>query len=338
MKRKHINIIIIAVSFFAMLIIVFFTQGMERMVSLLAGMNYFWLAVAFGCMVMYWFLDAVIIHSITRNLFKEQRFADSVKVTMISKFFYSITPLASGGQPALIYVMARDGIKPGYAVSIAVIKSAIYQIMIVVYSVCVIAFRSQFFISKIHGFFYVYLVGLCLNLCLVSVWILIIYKRAAANKVVLFIFNILTRFKIFRKLVHYEKKFESEQVIYDEGTRILKNNVRMIISSSILQAIGLTLFFSIPFFIYLSMETAIKVNIGDMVATQSMISMIASYIPTPGSTGAAEGTGYIFFSLFFKSSLIIPIILIWRLITFYSTVVVGGLVTLLTRTKPAIQL
>ena len=165
-------------------------------------------------------------------------------------------------------------------------------------------------------------------------YVLIIYKRDVTYKITMFLFGIINKVPLLRKLKKYEDKLERELEYYGHGSDILKNNSRLLVKTTLVQIIKFTFFFSIPYLIFISIEGFGKINMWDMVAAQSIITMIASYIPSPGSAGAAEGTGYIFFSLFFKAGTIAPVILIWRMITYYSSVVFGGLVSMIVPEKP----
>ena len=60
--------------------------------------------------------------------------------------------------------------------------------------------------------------------------------------------------------------------------------------------------------------------------------MITSFIPLPGGSGGAEGGFFVLFTPFFKDSTLLGLLL-WRSITFFSCLVVGGAVTLLVEKK-----
>ena len=51
-------------------------------------------------------------------------------------------------------------------------------------------------------------------------------------------------------------------------------------------------------------------------------------IPLPGAEGGAEGGFYLIYSLFFKSDTIITAIFIWRILTYYSSIAIGSIFTL----------
>ncbi|CAH2213163.1 hypothetical protein [Tepidibacter aestuarii] len=48
-----------------------------------------------------------------------------------------------------------------------------------------------------------------------------------------------------------------------------------------------------------------------------------------GNVGASEGAFYMFFSFLFTNGLVVYAMILWRIISYYSCIIVGGLVTLL---------
>lgn len=336
MKKIIYKLLVILSSAIILLALLFFTKGLDQLINLLKNINYYWIGAAFGGMLLYWVADALTLQLITRSLFEEQRFLDSFKVTMVGQFFNSITPFATGGQPAQAYVMVKDGVKPGHSITILVVKSIFFQTTLVLYTLAATITKITFFNSSIPHFMFLYLLGLGVNLIVISTYILSFYSREAAEKIVRFIFKILRKLKFLKNIDKTKSKIEAEIVSFDEGVEVLKKNKKVLIKAFILQISQLTFYFIIPYFIYIGLHTG-RINgisLWTMIATQSIVTMITFLIPSPGSTGGAEGTGYLFFSLFFKHRVVIPVILIWRIITYYLPVVFGGLVSALAPEKP----
>jgi uncharacterized protein (TIRG00374 family) len=336
MRRKFrkyaVYLLIISAVLVVLIVLVFFTYGFDMLMSLLRDIRYGWIVTAFACMVVFWLGDAGVLHMIVRRLFKGQSFLNSVKVSMAGVFFNAITPFASGGQPVQVYIMARGGMKPGIAASIVMIKSVTYQGMLVLHSMALIMLKGSFIISRIPGFFYLYILGFLLNLFVVGLYVLFIYSNKTAGKIVMFLFNIAQRAGM-KRLAKHREKLEYELAAFERGARLLKNNAYLIYNTCLMQLLRLSVFYLIPYFIMLGVKPS-PVNIWDMVAAQSIITVISSFVPSPGAAGGAEGTGYIFFKIFFGTGMIIPILLIWRIITYYSSVVFGGIVSLLAPEKP----
>jgi len=333
MRKKLLNLTIILFTTAVFVILIFFTNGTNQLIQLLAGIKYRWIAAAFGCMVMYWVMDSFIILSITRALFENQRFADSIKITMVGQFFNAITPFAAGGQPAQAYVMIKDGIRAGHAISILIVKSVLYQATLLLYTLMMVSSKAPFFAARIPHFFLLYFIGVAVNASVISLYLLFLYNRAAAQKVTALIFGIIKKIGFLKKLEGVQEKFEAGLKSFNNGAAMLRNAKSTVLKSLVFQVMQLTFYFLIPYFIYLAVESG-EASIWNMIAAQSVVTMITLMVPTPGSAGGAEGTGYLFFSMFFSPGVVLPVVLIWRLITYYSVVAFGGLVSVFAPEKP----
>lgn len=333
MKKTLFKIFVVLSSAIILLILIFFTNGFDALINMLVNIKYRWIAAAFGCMFMYWVVESSILHIITQSLFEKQRPLDSLKVTMIGNFFNSITPFALGGQPMQVYVMVKDGVKPGHAASVLVIKSALYQTVIMLYCLIVVFLKGPFFAEKIPHFYLLYFIGLTVNVFAISLYVLFLFKREAGHKVLIFITMILKKLRLIKHTSKFRRKVETELTSFSEGARVLKNKPRVVIETLILQAVQFTFFFAIPYFIYLAVQGGNE-SMWNMIAAQSVVTMITLLVPSPGSTGGAEGLSYLFFKMFFNPGVIIPVILVWRIITYYSNVIFGGLVSVVAPEKP----
>lgn len=59
-----------------------------------------------------------------------------------------------------------------------------------------------------------------------------------------------------------------------------------------------------------------------MITAQAFVTMVSSFMPLPGGSGAAEGSFYVFFKIFFMENTIKSAILIWRIITYFLNIVI----------------
>jgi len=316
-----------------LVILLFFTDSFEELIQIVRSAKLYWLAVGFCCMVVYWIFDAVLLHTIALLMLEKQPMRNSIRVTMIGQFFNSITPLSGAGQPVQAYVMAKDGIKPGHAVSVIIIKSVLHQFVIVLYSICAYVYKGGYFAAHIPQFYYFFILGLFVNTAFLFLYLLFIFNRQAAKKVLLFIFKMLRKLRFVKNVNSMEKKLESELNSFSEGASALRGKGTKIILLVIVQILQYTFMFAIPFFIQLAVEHK-SVELPSMLAAQSMIILISLLVPTPGATGGVEGLSYLFYGLFFKKGYIIPVILIFRILTYYSSVIFGGLFALFAPEKP----
>ena len=336
MKKRILKSLIVLSSAIILIILIFFTNSLDELIMMFKNARLYWIAVAFGCMVMYWVFDVLILHIITKGLLEKQPLMDTIRVTMIGQFFNSITPLSGAGQPVQAYVMVKDGIKPGHAASIIIIKTLLHQLIIVMYSLITFALKGSQFGARISQFYYLYVLGLALNSAFLLFYVLFIYKKEVAGKVLSVIFKLLGRLKFIKRTDSLQEKVENELMSFSEGAGILKNNASIIVRLIIFQIVQFTFYFSIPYFIHLAVENN-AVRLWDMIAAQSMIILISLLVPSPGATGGVEGLSYLFYGLFFTQSFIIPVILIYRILTYYASVIIGGLFAFFAPEKPLKQ-
>lgn len=332
-KGTLFKLLIVLSSALLLIILLFFTDSMDDLLYIAKNAKLYWLTAGFGCMVTYWMLDAVLLHRIGRSMFEHQPLKNTIRFTMIGQFFNSIMPISGAGQPVQVYVMANDGVKPGHAVSIIIIKTVLYQLVIVLYSTVSLIFRSGLFAARVPQFYLLFTLGALLNSALLFFYLLFLYKKEAAKKVLFFFFGLLKKLHLVKDPAKSKKKWEKELDSFSEGAANLKKNIKEITFLIAVQVLQFTLYFAIPYFIQLAIETK-SVIFTDVIAAQAMITLISLIVPTPGSTGGFEGISYLFYGLFFRKNYIISAILIYRILTYYSSVVFGGLFSLLAPEKP----
>lgn len=336
MKRKIFKLLIVSSSAIILIILIFFTNSLEELRFMFANARLYWVAVAFGCMIAYWIFDAIILHVITRALLEKQPLKDTVRVTMIGQFFNAITPLSGAGQPVQAYVMVKDGIKPGHAASIIIIKSLLHQLIIVLYSLAAFILKGSQFGSRIPHLYYLFAIGLIVNMAFLIFYALFFYKKEAAKKVLILVFKLLRKIRLIKKVDNLQSKVENEMASFSEGAEMLKSNASVLIRLILCQLAQFTVYFAIPFFIHLAVENN-KVLLLDMIAAQSMIMLISLLVPSPGATGGIEGLSYLFYGMFFRQGFIIPVILIFRIVTYYASILFGGLFAFFAPEKPLKQ-
>lgn len=67
----------------------------------------------------------------------------------------------------------------------------------------------------------------------------------------------------------------------------------------------------------------------DIIALQSLHYMAVSFMPTPGTAGAAEGGFYMIFNAIFSKDIMNFALLIWRFIDYYLRLIISGIITLI---------
>ena len=88
----------------------------------------------------------------------------------------------------------------------------------------------------------------------------------------------------------------------------------------------LTAFFLIPLCIFYAFGLG-RVDILLMICAGAFVLNFTSFIPLPGAAAGAEIGFHTVFGLFFPTRFLSLSILLWRLLTFYLPILVGGIFT-----------
>lgn len=338
MRNKVMNYIVVAISIGIFLSVFLFTNGVSSLVSVSKTLNLNWLIFGVLCMLIFWMLETIILYIIIKIPHKESGlFLKALKIAMIGQFFSAVTPLQLGAQPAQLYAMKENGFPPDCSGSILMVKFIIHQATFTLYSLLVFLFEFNFFNSKISSFLPFCIFGFIVNIIILLSLLFSVSKNMINNKiitsVILFILKLFNKLKRIKNNTTSLDELKTRLASFQSCATFISENIRICVYSSILTFLQWTVFYTIPYCIYRSFGYN-STNVFTMIAAQVFLTLFMSFIPLPGAAGGAEGGFYIIFGIFFKPSTIVAAILIWRVITYYSTIVVGSLFTLIPSSRP----
>lgn len=323
-KSKIFQAVLFAVSVGFLVYFCISDNNLVLLADSLPKLNTLWLVCAFGCVLLNWVMDGRILQCLVGHGQEENYpFRRAFKVTMVGQYFNSITPYAVAGQPMQLVSLIRQGVPSGAALSSLVRKFLVYQTTITCFSLFVIVVKYQFFQQKIQGFMALAVIGFLYQAAIVAVLALFTYSPAFTTKLIEGIVWLLTRIRVVKDPAQTSRRVKDQLQFYIESNRSMKDSRRMTLRVYGYTLVQLTALFSVPFFIYKAFHSP-GVPLVDMIAAQSFVTMISSYTPLPGAAGAAEGSFLVLFQMFFSDKIIRQAMLLWRLIAYYSCIVVGA--------------
>ena len=334
MKKIVLNSIIIIATSITLIILVFFTDGVQNLFELIVRTNYYWLLAAWMCNFMFWVFGAVGLGFLKRGIIgKENDPGQNFKTAMVGHFFASVTPFATGGQPAQVYMMNRMGVDGGTGTSIVVLKSVVFQTVLTIFCIVLYITNRFFLVMNIPKFNTLFFIGLGASFLLIGLYALFMFSSTAADKAVHSFLKILSFFRIiknpdekFRNIFDSLEKFKS-------GFRILARKKGYLFMAVIAQIIQFSFLFMVPVLMMRALEGMFMFT-NELFVSTAMVVMIAAMIPTPGTTGGAEGLSLLMISPYFYNSPKMSVILIWRILTYYSNIIFGGIFCLFVKEKP----
>ncbi len=241
-----------------------------------------------------------------------------------TQFFHAITPFAAGGQPWQIYKLKKDGLSLGESTNVIIQDFIAYQIALVFLGgIAIISnyifhiFPSDSLLKKLVT------IGFIINTLVVIVLFLTAFSKKWNKKLIDGSISFLSKIKIIKDKEEKLKKSEKFIHNFHRSAIILfkdKFNLFRIIMLNFIALVGQYL---IPF--TLLMGLGIYINPLIVIITSAYVMLIGSMVPIPGGTGGLEFSFMAFFKNFITGPELSIIMIVWRLVTYYFGIIIGGL-------------
>ena len=328
MKNKIFNSIVVIVCACIFLSFFLFTKGLNTLIKELKTLNISWILLSIILMLLFWVFETLALYIITKTFHRTSNLLiKSFKFEMIGQFFAAVTPFSAGSNPAQLYAMTESEIPAGIAGSILMIKFIVHQAINIVILALAFLFKFNYFNSKVNYFIYFCISGLVVHIIIMIFAILFSINSKLTKTILILIFKILNKFKLVKNTEFTYKKIEAELENFHKNASLITKNIKMCIYASLFTFLQWLAFFSIPYCIYRSFGFN-SADMLTMIAAQIFLINFMAIIPLPGGEGGAEGGFYLMYSLFFKPDTIITAIFIWRVLTYYSSIAIGSIFTL----------
>lgn len=122
-------------------------------------------------------------------------------------YFSSITPSSTGGQPAQIYYMSRDGIPAAHGTLNMMLIAVCYQVVVLLYALGVVLFRFDLLANLGGGLALLLLFGGAVNLALTGGCCASWFLPGAARALTGWVLNLLERLHLVRNRPAAEKSW-----------------------------------------------------------------------------------------------------------------------------------
>ncbi len=262
--------------------------------------------------VLSWTFYAIRLKLLTSMAGHKISFRLSLKSTLASNFLAAITPSSAGGEPLRIKILADDGMSYGSATAVAVGERLMDSIFFVT-ALAVFLMASGFFTGfglKVGAVFLVLLIAL-----------------------LTFLRQLVIRPERIDRLIQWiKKKTRSRPIVLsiereiwlfrDAGIQLARETMRRLPVVVAVTALIWMSDFLVPSALLVGMGANPNILLS---ATAQVILAIIGLLPlTPGGSGVAELSMSYLYSMFVSPALLAPLVILWRLITYFFNIVVGA--------------
>lgn len=271
-----------------------------------------------------------------KNLSGKLHFWTCLKTGIVGHYYNSVTPLAVGGQPFEIYHLSKHGVHGGTATSLPVATYFLNQLAYVIIGItALVVFKNnglgmgQNFGGVLYSAVSVLaIIGLCFCMVMPLLIIMFLMFPRACAKIVHFVMHLGEKLKIVK---HPKETTYNTLKTVVHTTKCMKKiatSPLLLISCfllSLLENIALCSisYFTLKFFGFDIVGVGVMSEWIQVIFICTILYNAISFIPTPGNSGAADLSFYALFQTNLMVGLAFPAMATWRILSFYSFIVIG---------------
>jgi uncharacterized protein (TIRG00374 family) len=289
------------------------------------------LLVAAVMVITSWVVDGWRLWVLAKAMGGSVSFVEAVRISLTGAFMAGITPFDTGGEPLKVYYLHRSGMSVGQATATITLAAMLHATTR--FLLWLVVPLVAFFLGFSWQFTTVVKVTLTLGLIVYLFFMfLLLASTLWPNTVVSFavwLFNrrVVKRFVSPDLLGKIEGRVRGVAEDFREGMMKFASKGTQAVYALLLSIVYWLVVISVPMFLLREMgSTASAFQIFSLSMT---VYLVMAYMPTPGASGGAEVGSAIFFSPFLPARVLGTFVIVWRVLTYYLTLVAGGALVVL---------
>ena len=287
-----------------------------------------WLVPAALCMLGYIFFEGRSLVLILRTLGYPAKKRRGFLYASADIYFSSMTPSATGGQPASAYFMHKDGVS-AVAVTVSLILNlTMYTLAIITLGIISLIFFPWIFIEFSLPCQIMILIGI-FAMVMLSVFFIILLKR---QSILLKLGNLIVT--VMHKL-HFKKPAEKFKVKldtmienYNECVVTLAGKKKLLVKTYFLNLLQRMSQILVTVFCYYAMHGNIIDGLKIFII-QTYVVMGSNFIPVPGAVGISEFLMYFGYTMILSEEAAYSLAILGRGISFYTCSIISIITVIL---------
>jgi|AGTN01.1.fsa_nt_gi conserved hypothetical protein len=286
--------------------------------SAILGSNFVFLIIAFGMYLLHVTSNTICFSALIERCGYGRRPWLALRLAVLGKYYDSITPWNTGGQPYQIYYMTKSNIDAPTACTLPVVKYAIriFTINAFMLATMIILPMGKSLLIQIAAFINIFntmILPLVLIIFSKNVPLMLKFSRGVTS--------ILYKLKIVKD---YDKGVQKAQDLMDSflaAFKYLGKHKSLILIIGVASIVDLVAVGATPFLVVRALGG--NADFFKTLSNSFYATMSSSIVPTPGGSGAAEGSFYSIFSSAVPVGYLFWGVLLWRIFVFYLPIFAG---------------
>jgi len=289
------------------------------------------LAVAAAMVVASWLVDGLRLLVLARAMGGPLSYLEAVRISVTGAFMAGVTPSDTGGEPLKVYYLHRNGMSIGQATASVTLVAMLHTTtrfllwLLVPLAAFFLGFSWQFTTAvKVTLTF-----GLLLYLLFMALLVASTLRPEAVVHLAVWLFGtkLASRFVSPGLLTKVESAVRRVAEDFREGMMKFRTKGSRVVIALALSLLYWVVVMSVP--VFLLREMGSQASTFQIFSLSMTVYLVMAYMPTPGASGGAEVGSAIFFSPFLPARVLGTFVVVWRVVTYYFTLAIGGALVVL---------
>ena len=324
--RKILNIAFLALVFTLTLLSIFRGEDISQIFNHIRTAEPIYIALSIACVILFIFGEAAVIHYMLKTLGVRIRFRQCCLFSFIGFFYSCITPSASGGQPMQVVAMRKTQIPVAVSTVVLAIVTVTYKLVLVLIGAAILIVRPDsliFYLEPVESIIYL---GMMLNVVCITLILLIVFDPMAVRTLATNTLALVNRIRPLRRPEKQAARIERIVTQYQGAAEYYRTHTHVIAHVFLITLAQRCVLFLITWFTYRSFNLSGH-TMPAIVSLQAMISVASDMLPLPGGMGVSENLFLEIFNPIFGEELVLPGMMISRGISYYTQLLISGIMT-----------
>lgn len=300
-------------------------QELDEINQVLKTASLGWLIAALVLVIVFVCSESVIIHYMMISLGKKTKLHQCIRYSFIGFFYSCITPSASGGQPAQIYYMSKDGLDVSISTLVLMIVTITYKAVLVLVGFVVLIFMSPTVHTYMGASRYLLYLGMGLNVIAVTSMMILVFVPGWTKRILYYGLRFLEKMHLLKHKRARTRKLLLSMNKYREASVYFRTHKRVVFHVMLITIFQRFCLFFVTWMVYRSFGLS-GTPMGLVVILQAVISVAVDMLPLPGGVGVSEGLFMTMFEPVFGEKLL-PGMLLSRGISYYALLIISSVLT-----------
>ena len=327
-KKKYLfSIIFFVVLLLLTFYLLFSNHDIDDVIKNLKNISLKYIFIGVGLILVYLGTESLYIKHILKSLKCKISLLQGFIYSCIEFYFSAITPSSTGGQPAQMYYMAKDGI-PFTKSSVTLLLNTItFKLVLLLLGFFAIIFYPNLIFENSILFTVIFIFGIVVNLIVIVLCLMLMYSKKWIKSIVMFCINLGYKLKIIKDKDAKILSFNTALDEYQEGAKYIKEHISVTIYVCLITLIQRLAMFSIAYIVYKTFGLTGYSYI-ELVVMQLSVAIAIDSLPLPGGMGASEAMLLLLYKKYFGADIAMSAMLVTRGLSYYLCLIISGIVVL----------